>query len=90
MSTCSTEEADLAAKIVTRDDLESEFASGIGTFANTLSASNALRLERQDFNKEIWGIRTMIGKMNDEINEYKELQNYINTYPELIEPSDGT
>jgi len=90
LSTCSTEEADLAAKIVTRDDLESEFVSGIGTFVNIVSASSALRWERQDFNKEIWGIRTMIGKMNDEINEYKELQNYINTYPELIEPSDGT
>ena len=52
--------------------------------------STALRWERQDFNKEIWGIRTMIGRMDEEIDEYRGLQNYINTYPEIIEPSDGT
>ena len=32
----------------------------------------------------------MIGRMDEEIDEYRGLQNYINTYPEIIEPSDGT
>lgn len=90
LPTCSTEEADLAAKIVTRDNLESEFASGIGTFNNTLGASVALRLERTSYGQQIWGYRMAIGQLDREIDSYRSLENYINTYPELIEPSDGT
>jgi len=86
LPTCPTQETNLTNKISIRDNLEAEFASGVSTFNNTVGASVALRKEKNSLDQQIWGIRMTIGQSLSDISEYESLQNYINTYPEIIEP----
>ncbi len=83
---CSAEEANLSSKVGIRNSKESAFSSDIGTFNGTVSAGNALRIERNSYEQQIWGIRMTIGEELRQISEYDSLDNYIDTYPDIIDP----
>ncbi len=83
---CSDEETNLTNKIAIRDDKESAFSSDVGTFNGIVSAGNALRIERNSYEQQIWGIRMTIGEELRQISEYDSLDNYIDTYPDIIDP----
>ena len=83
---CSAEEANLSSKVGIRNSKESAFSSDVGTFNGTVSAGNALRIERNSYEQQIWGIRMTIGEELRQISEYDSLDNYIDTYPDIIDP----
>jgi len=83
---CSAEEANLSSKVGIRNSKESAFSSDVGTFNGIVSAGNALRNERNSYEQQIWGIRMTIGEELRQISEYDTLDNYIDTYPDIIDP----
>ena len=83
---CSAEEANLSSKVGIRNSKESAFSSDVGTFNGIVSAGNALRIERNSYEQQIWGIRMTIGEELRQISEYDSLDNYIDTYPDIIDP----
>ena len=86
MPACSAEEANLSSKVGIRNSKESAFSSDVGTFNGIVSAGNALRIERNSYEQQIWGIRMTIGEELRQISEYDSLDNYIDTYPDIIDP----
>lgn len=77
LSSCSAQETALAASISARNTAESQFTSGISTFSLLLDAANKLRVERDDLNLRIWGLRQSIGKQTEIINRQQTLKNYL-------------
>lgn len=79
LSSCASTITDaLNSAITIRDNLESELASGIGSFNKRISATNALRKERDDeYNARIYGLRTAIGAQVEELARYNTLVDYI-------------
>ena len=77
-SCASTVTAELTANITRRDELESDLASGIGSFQLRLDAANALRAERDDaYNARIHSLRAGIGAQVDEEARLDTLLRYI-------------
>lgn len=77
LGSCASEEAALSAAISTRDTAESNFNSGITTFNSILSADTLIRSERTEKNQKIYGLRTMIGHCNEQINIHQQSINAI-------------
>jgi len=77
LSSCPTQEVAIATSISLRDAAESQFSSGISTFSLLLDATNKLRVERDDLNLRIWGLRQTIGQQIDIINRQQTLKNYL-------------
>jgi len=83
---CSAEEVNLTTKVGIRNSKESAFSSDVGTFNSIVGAGNALRIERNSYEQQIWGIRMTIGEELRKIDEYESLDNYIDTHPDIIDP----
>jgi len=77
LPTCSTEDATLATKIGIASAKETAFIDDAGDVNLKINASNALRLERNEYYLRIWGLRQSIGKENEEIDRYNSLKTYI-------------
>lgn len=77
-SCASTVSNELTNNISRRDSLESDIASGIGTFQLRLDAVNALRYERDEsYNARIHSLRAAIGVQVEENARYDTLLRYL-------------
>jgi len=77
LSSCATQETTLATKIGIASAKETAFIADGGNISLKVNASNALRLERNEYYLRIWGLRQSIGKENEEIDRYDALKTYI-------------
>lgn len=77
LATCPTQDANLTSKLNLVSIKESQIQSDLGNINLKVNASNGLRIERNNFNLRIWGIRQSIGKENEEIDRYNALKTYI-------------
>lgn len=76
LPTCSTQDATLSTKIGIASAKENAFTAN-GDVNLKINASNALRLERNEYYLRTWGLRQSIGKENEEIDRYDSLRAYI-------------
>ena len=77
LSSCSTEDAAVTAAENARNTAETNFANDLSTFNNKLTASNALRKERDDLNGRIWMARTQIGASIKEKERLEALKRHV-------------
>jgi len=77
LSSCATQEATLQTRIGVASAKETAFIADDGNVSLKVNASNALRLERNEYYLRIWGLRQSIGKENEEIDRYDALKTYI-------------
>lgn len=77
LSSCATQEATLQTRIGVASAKETAFIDDAGDVNLKINASNALRLERNEYYLRIWGLRQSIGKENEEIDRYDALKTYI-------------
>jgi hypothetical protein len=86
-SGCTAIENTLTSSISARDTAEFSLSSGSNCIQSKVDAANALRKERAEYSIKIWGLRQSIGGESDRIDEYEELETYINQTEQTI---DGT
>lgn len=77
LSTCPTEENELQVKVGIASSKEQSIKNSGGDINLKINAVNALRLERNNYNLRIWGLRQSIGGENQEIDRYDALKTYI-------------
>lgn len=77
LPTCSTEDANIITKIGISSTKETALDNDVDNVNLKINASNALRLERNEYYLRIWGLRQSIGKENEEIDRYDSLRTYI-------------
>jgi hypothetical protein len=77
LSSCSTEDAAVTAAESARNTAESDFATGLTDFNNKLTASNALRKERDELNGRIWMARGQIGASIKEKERLEALKRHV-------------
>lgn len=77
LSSCAAQETTLTTKIGIASAKETAFIADGGDVSLKINASNALRLERNQYNLRIWGLRQSIGGENEEIDRYDALKTYI-------------
>jgi hypothetical protein len=77
LSSCAAQETTLTTKIGIASVKETAFIADGGDVSLKINASNALRLERNQYNLRIWGLRQSIGGENEEIDRYDALKTYI-------------
>jgi len=71
--------------ISTRNSAESDLSSASGCINTKIGAANALRTERSDYSLKIWGLRQSIGGERDRIDDYKDLDDYVNQTKDSID-----
>ncbi len=77
LSSCSAEDAAVTAAENARDAKESAFASDLSNFNNKVTASNALRVERDQLNARIFQARTAIGSAVEDKERLEALQRHV-------------
>ena len=77
LSSCSTEDAAVTAAESARNTAESNFASDLSTFNDKVTASNALRKERDNLNSRIWLARSQIGASIEDKERLEALQRHV-------------
>ena len=77
LGSCSTEDAAVTAAQNARNTKESAFASDLSNFNNKVTASNALRVERDQLNARIFQARTAIGAAVDDKERLEALQRHV-------------
>ena len=77
LSSCSTEDAAVTAAESARNTAESNFATDLADFNNKVTASNALRVERDQLNARIFQARTAIGAAVDDKQRLEALQRHV-------------
>ena len=77
LSSCSAEDAAVTAAENARDAKESAFASDLSNFNDKVTASNALRKERDNLNSRIWLARSQIGASIEDKERLEALQRHI-------------
>ena len=77
LSSCSTEDAAVTAAENARDAKESAFASDLSNFNDKVTASNALRKERDNLNSRIWLARSQIGASIEDKERLEALQRHV-------------
>ena len=77
LSSCSAEDAAVTAAESARNTKEGDFNSDVGTFNNKLTATNALRIERDQLSARIWQARTQIGAAIEDKERLESLQRHI-------------
>ena len=78
LSSCSTEDAAVTAAESARNTKEASFNSDVGTFNAKLTATNALRVERDQLSARIWQARSQIGAAIEDKERLEALQRHIN------------
>ena len=77
LGSCSTEDAAVTAAESARNTAESNFATGLTAFNDKLTATNALRKERDELNGRIWMARGQIGASIKDKERLEALQRHI-------------
>ena len=77
LSSCSAEDAAVTAAESARNTKEGDFNSDVGTFNNKLTATNALRIERDQLSARIWQAKTQIGAAIEDKERLEALQRHI-------------
>ena len=77
LPSCSSEDTAVTNAINARNTKESAFASDISSFNDKLTASNALRVERDELNARIYMARTGIGAAIKDKERLEALQRHI-------------
>ncbi len=77
LGSCSTEDAAVTAAESARNTAESNFATGLTAFNNKLTATNALRKERDELNGRIWMARGQIGASIKEKERLEALKRHV-------------
>ena len=77
LSSCSTEDAAVTAAESARNTKEASFNSDVGTFNAKLTATNALRVERDQLSARIWQARSQIGAAIEDKERLESLQRHI-------------
>jgi len=77
LPSCSSEDTAVTNAINARNTKESDFAAGLTDFNTKLTASNALRKERDEFNMRIFQARTTIGASIEDRDRLESLNRTI-------------
>ena len=77
LPSCSTEDAAVTAAESARNTAESNFATGLTEFNDKLTATNALRKERDELYGRIWMARGQIGASIEEKERLEALKRHV-------------
>lgn len=87
---CTTIEDSLTNAISARNTAQSALSSGSNCIQKKINAANALRKERMEYSLKIWGLRQSIGGESDRVDDYEDLEDYINDTENTIDGTGST